>query len=99
MTTDAIGLQRWRRLMQAGFFLLFLAAPGLNWLRFDLNETQLWFLGYRWTLGIEALVHGQATASETAGHILMWGFLPALVLAGVFLGVAYRFGRVYCGWL
>jgi polyferredoxin len=99
MTTDAIRLQRWRRGTQVGFFLLFLVAPGLNWLRFDLNEAQLWFLGYRWTLGIEAFVHGQATASETAWHILVWGFLPALLLVSGFLGVAYRFGRVYCGWL
>lgn len=99
MTTDAVGLQRWRRLTQLGFFLLFLVAPGLDWLRFDLHDTQLWVLGYPWSLGIDDFLHGQATASEAAWHLLLRAFLPALLLVGAFLGVAYRFGRVYCGWL
>lgn len=92
-------LQRWRRLTQLGFFLLFLVAPGLNWLRFDLHDTQLWVLGHPWSLGIDAFLHGQASASEAAWHVLLRAFVPALALVGVFLGVAYRWGRVYCGWL
>ena len=99
MTTDAISLQRWRRTTQIGFFLLFLVAPGLNWLRFDLHDTQLWVLGHPWSLGIDAFLQGHATASEAALQILLRAFLPALLLVGGFLGVAYRFGRVYCGWL
>ena len=34
-------LQRRRRAFQAGFFILFLLAPPLDLLRFDLLETQL----------------------------------------------------------
>jgi ferredoxin-type protein NapH len=92
-------LQRLRRLTQIGFFALFLLAPALNLLRFDLNETQLWVLGMRWSLGIDAFIRGETTAAETALSIFLRGFLPVLLLVSVFLGVAYRYGRVYCGWL
>jgi polyferredoxin len=81
------------------FFLLFLLAPALNLLRFDLYETQLWVFGFRWSLGIDAFQRGEATAAQTAAAILVRGFLPALALIAVFLHLAWRYGRVYCGWL
>ena len=92
-------LQRRRRAFQAGFFVLFLLAPALNLLRFDLNEAQLWVLGQRWSLGIAAFQAGQATATETGIAIVLRGFVPALALIGGFLYVAWRWGRLYCGWL
>lgn len=99
MHTDTARLQAWRRRTQIGFFVLFLLAPALNLLRFDLYETQLWFLGFRWSLGIDALVHGQVTPTQAALNILLRAFLPAVLFIAVFLGIAYRYGRVYCGWL
>lgn len=99
---EALGaarLQRRRRAFQLGFMALFLLAPALNLFRFDLHEAQLWVLGGRWSLGISAFQQGQATAAETALAILLRGFLPAIVLAVGFLAVAYRYGRLYCGWL
>ena len=92
-------LQKLRNGTQGGFFVLFLLAPALNLLRFDLYETQLWFFGMRWTLGIDALVAGEITATEAGISIMLRAFLPALVVVTVFLGVAYRYGRLYCGWL
>jgi polyferredoxin len=92
-------LQRRRRMLQAGFFVLFLIAPALNLLRFDLTETQLWVLGFRWSLGIDAFQRGEATAAQTAVSILLRGILPPLALAAAFMTVAWRYGRVYCGWL
>jgi ferredoxin-type protein NapH len=92
-------VQKLRRGTQAGFFLLFLVAPAFNWLRFDLNEAQLWFLGMRWSLGIDALRAGQIDATQ-AGLNLVWrALVPLLLLVMGFLWVAYRYGRVYCGWL
>jgi len=38
-------LQARRRLTQLAFFALFLLAPALDLLRFDLHEAQLWLLG------------------------------------------------------
>jgi polyferredoxin len=92
-------MQRRRRLFQSAFFVLFLVAPALDWLRFDLHETQLWFLGQRWTLGIDAFRAGQIGATDAALGIITRAFLPALLLIGAFLAIAWRHGRLYCGWL
>lgn len=97
--TGTAHLQRHRRTFQAGFFLLFLLAPALNVLRFDLNETQLWFLGMRWSLGIDAFARGEISATQAGLSIMLRAFLPALIAIVVFLGIAYRYGRLYCGWL
>ncbi len=77
-TVTGAALQRRRRLLQAGFFALFLLAPALNLLRFDLHEAQLWVLGQRWTLGIAAFQRGEITANEVALSIFLllvpaWG--------------------------
>lgn len=92
-------LQRRRRALQAGFFLLFVLAPALDLLRFDLNETQLWVLGFRWSLGIDAFVRGEATTAATALSIVLRGILPPVALAAAFMTVAWHYGRLYCGWL
>lgn len=92
-------LQTYRNAAQAGFFLLFVLAPALNLLRFDLNEAQLWVLGMRWSLGIDAFTRGEITATQAGISILLRAFLPAIVFIAVFLGIAYRYGRLYCGWL
>ncbi|MCV2358849.1 4Fe-4S binding protein [Paucibacter sp. TC2R-5] len=92
-------LQRRRRVTQGCFFALFLLAPALNLLRFDLNETQLWVLGQPWSLGIDALQRGQVSANEAAISLILRGILPGLALVALFLGVAWRWGRLYCGWL
>ncbi len=92
-------LQKLRNATQGGFFLLFLLAPALNLLRFDLYEAQLWVLGMRWTLGIDAFTRGEINATQVGISIVLRAFLPALILIVVFLGVAYRYGRLYCGWL
>ena len=69
----AAARQTKRRAFQASFFALFLLAPALDLLRFDLTEAQLWFLGQRWSLGIDAFLHGQATAAEAAMSIMLRG--------------------------
>lgn len=119
-------MQRRRLFFQLGFFALFLLAPALNLLRFDLNETQLWFLGQRWSLGIDefwsppvrdfvshspqgghrslgrpgaSFAHGEITANQAAIQIFVRAFLPVIALIVAFLAVAWRYGRLYCGWL
>ncbi len=92
-------LQRRRRALQVGFFALFLLAPALNLLRLDLNEAQLWVLGWRWSLGIDAFMRGQTTATQAALSIMLRGILPAVLFVAAFMTVAYRYGRLYCGWL
>jgi polyferredoxin len=92
-------MQRRRLFFQLAFFGLFLLAPALNLLRFDLGEAQLWFLGQRWSLGIDAFKAGQISANQAALSILLRGFLPAAMAVVAFLAVARRYGRLYCGWL
>lgn len=94
-----MALQRLRRATQLGFFALFLLAPALDLLRFDLHEAQLWVLGQRWSLGIDDFVQGRATANETALAIILRGIVPAVAVVVGFLAIAYRYGRLYCGWL
>ena len=95
----ATRLQRRRLFFQLGFFALFLVAPALDWLRFDLSTTQLWVLGQPWSLGIDALRAGTRSAPEVAAGIFWRAFVPALGLIAAFLAVAWRYGRLYCGWL
>ena len=92
-------LQRWRRVLQLSFFALFLAAPALNLLRFDLHETQLWVLGFRWSLGIDAFQRGEIDATQVALNIVLRAIVPGIVGVVAFMTVAYRYGRLYCGWL
>lgn len=92
-------LQRRRLAFQLGFFALFLSAPALDLLRFDLLESQLWLFGQRWTLGIDALRQGEVSAADASLQLLLRAFAPALLLIASFLGVAWRYGRLYCGWL
>lgn len=103
MKTDSIialsRRQDWRKVTQFGFFTLFLLAPALNLFRFDLTETQLWVLGYRWSLGIDDLLLHHISPIDAAISIVLRGFVPLALVIGTFLVIAYRYGRVYCGWL
>ncbi len=87
-------VQRARLLSRAGFFALFLLAPPLDLLRFDLDLGHFYLLGVPWTLGVDA-----DQPLRTAINLIARGFLPvaAVVMAGVW--VSRRYGRLYCGWL
>ena len=69
-------LQRLRRALQIGFFALFLLAPALDLLRFDLEETQLWVLGHRWSLGIDEFTQHRIDATQVALNIVLRAILP-----------------------
>lgn len=88
-----------RRGLQAGFFGVFLLAPVFDLLRFDLNDTQLWWLGMPWSLGIDDFLAGRIGAPEAALGILLRGFLPGIAFVAGGLWLAWRYGRLYCGWL
>jgi polyferredoxin len=92
-------LQRQRVLYQGGFFILFLFAPVFDLLRFDLTQGHLIVFGQPWTLGLDDYLAGRIDVHQMAFNILFRVFVPILALAAAFLGIAWRWGRLYCGWL
>lgn len=91
--------QKRRLLWQSGFFALFVLAPPLDILRLDLTQGHFILLGLDWTLGLDAYRAGLTTPGE-ATFVLLWrGVLPIalLVVGGIY--AAWRWGRLYCGWL
>jgi polyferredoxin len=92
-------LQRRRLAFQAGFFLLFVLAPPLDILRIDLSRGHAVLLGMDWTLGIDAFLSGQGDISEAAFKMFWRGFVPLIGGGALFLWIAWRYGRLYCGWL
>ncbi|HRV76953.1 MAG TPA: 4Fe-4S binding protein, partial [Thauera sp.] len=95
----AAAMQRRRRAFQAGFFALFVLAPVFDLFRYDLDADHAWLLGMEWRLGLDPFLAGQASALEAAGSIILNLFVPLLALAALVIGAAWKWGRLYCGWL
>ncbi len=96
---ESVPKQRTRRLFQAGFFALFVLAPVLDIFRFDLTLGHFILFGQPWTLGLEPFMRGEIPPDEAALRLFLRGFVPLFGGAGLFLWIAWRFGRLYCGWL
>lgn len=92
-------LQRRRAWFQIGFFALFVLAPPLDLFRLDLTLGHFILLGQDWTLGIDALIKGEGDEIEAAINLILRGGVPLLGGIALFLWIAWRFGRLYCGWL
>jgi polyferredoxin len=99
MRLQGISLQRCRGWFQAGFFLLFVLAPPLDILRYDLTQNHLILFGMPWTLGLDAFIDGEIGPTQAALNLILRGFLPLLVVGGALIWTAWRYGRLYCGWL
>jgi ferredoxin-type protein NapH len=91
--------QRWRSLAQISFFLLFVFAPVFDLFRFDLTTGHAWILTLPWHLGIDEFRAGNVTGLQASANILLRLFIPVLGAALLFILAAWRWGRLYCGWL
>lgn len=98
-TASTRRVQRARAFTQAGFMLFFVMAPALDLFRFDMPSHHFIVLTLPWTLGIDAFMAGSISGSEMATNFLLRGVLPILAAIGLFIGVSWKYGRVYCGWL
>lgn len=101
-TTDTAhmqALQRRRRWLQAGFFLTFVLAPPLNLFRIDVTQAHVIIFGQVWDVGIRALLAGERSGWQAVLSLIGRGFIPLATLVGLFGWVAWRYGRLYCGWL
>jgi ferredoxin-type protein NapH len=93
------GLQRKRAWFQIGFFLLFVLAPPLDLFRLDLYQRHFILFGQSWTLGIDPFLRGETGPLDAAFNIFWRAFLPLLTVVAGGVYVAWRWGRLYCGWL
>ena len=94
-----IGIQPLRLWTQIGFFVLFVVAPVFDLLRYDLTRGHAYLLGFEWRLGLDDYFAGKISGSQAGINILLHLFLPIFAGAGLFLAAAWRWGRLYCGWL
>lgn len=94
-----MSLQHKRRIAQTLFFVLFVFAPVLDIIRLDLNLGHFILFGQNWTLGLEEFQHGNMSALDASINIILRVFLPLAIIAILLIGSAYKYGRLYCGWL
>ena len=92
-------LQRYRVMAQVGFFVLFTLTPIFDLLRYDLTEKHAYFLTLQWHLGIDDLIAGRVDGQTAAVNLVLFLFLPLLGTAALLIAVAWKWGRLYCGWL
>lgn len=92
-------LQRYRVMAQVGFFVLFTLTPIFDLLRYDLTEKHAYFLTFQWHLGIDDLIAGRVDGQTAAVNLVLFLFLPLLGTAALLIAVAWKWGRLYCGWL
>ena len=91
--------QTQRLLWRSAFFVLFVLAPPLDIFRFDLTQNHFILFGMPWTLGLDAFINGEIGPTQAALNLILRGFLPVLLVGGTLLWTAWRYGRLYCGWL
>lgn len=92
-------LQRQRVAAQIAFFALFTLTPIFDLFRYDLVANHAWFLTRPWHLGIDALLAGTGSPIEAGINVLLFMFVPIFAVLGLIILVAWKWGRLYCGWL
>ncbi|MBL6999300.1 MAG: 4Fe-4S binding protein [Gammaproteobacteria bacterium] len=92
-------VQKKRLWYQSGFFVLFILAPIFDLFRYDLNQKHFYLLGQHWTLGLDLFQQGLMSPAEASVNLILRGFLPVLGGAALFIFIAWRWGRLYCGWM
>jgi polyferredoxin len=92
-------LQRLRLWAQIGFFVLFVLAPVFDLFRYDLTRGHAYLLGFEWRLGLDDYFAHRISGTEAGINILLRLFVPILGGAALFIAAAWRWGRLYCGWL
>lgn len=91
--------QQWRGWTRGGFFALFVLAPPLDIFRFDLTLGHFILFGQPWTLDLAPFQAGEISGLQAASNLFWLGLLPLLVFVGGGAWLAWRYGRIYCGWL
>ena len=88
-----------RLIYQTVFLLLFILTPILDIFRLDLNQGHFIVFGYNLKLNLQQLINEDADTVTLAVRILTYAIIPIVGSIIVFLLIAWRWGRLYCGWL
>ena len=94
-----VARERQRLLMRSAFFALFVLAPPLDIFRLDLTLGHFILFGQPWTLGLSPFQVGEIGAGQAVLNLIARGFLPIAAIVGVLAVAAWKWGRLYCGWL
>ena len=95
----AFSREQLRTITQYSFYLLFISAPFLNIFRFDIIEGHFVIFGYSWMFGLESSEFECLDTSHSVRDILLNFLLPVFLMI-IFVGlIAWKYGRIYCGWL
>ena len=98
-TRWGLTLRQRRLLLKIAFFTLFVVAPPLDIFRFDLEKNNLILFGQDWTLGFPEYHQGLISLGHLMWNLLWKAFLPVLGVGALLIYTAWRWGRLYCGWL
>jgi len=99
MTTPKFTREQIRTVIQASFYLLFLSAPLLDIFRFDIVEGHFVIFGTPWFFGLEISKFECLDNSHAVQKVFLNFILPLVVLILLSGLIAWRYGRIYCGWL
>lgn len=99
MSVKQSSMQRLRFFTRIIFFLLFLLAPPLDLLRFDPLLGAIIFFGQQHPLWLETPLRCDPGISPAFVQLLIRILIPILIALGFASWLAWRYGRLYCGWL
>ncbi len=91
--------EKLRRISQYTFYLLFLTAPIFDLLRFDLYEGYFVIFGQPWAFGLQSTEFQCIDTATQVRNLLLNFIFPVIILVVVSILVAWKYGRIYCGWL
>jgi len=88
-----------RLFYQISFFILFALTPVFDIFRLDLNQGHFVIFGFDLKLNLQELISQQVSAIDLSIRIVTRTILPIVSAIVIFLLIAWRWGRLYCGWL
>ena len=97
--TTYLSREQVRTITQISFYLLFLSAPFINIFRFDIVEGHFVIFSYPWMFGLEYSEFECLDNSHSVRNVLLNFLLPVFVLILFTVLIAWKYGRIYCGWL
>ncbi len=99
MSSLTFSREQIRTTTQLGFYLLFLSAPLLDIFRFDILDGHFIVFGHSWMLGLESSEYECLDTSNSVRNVLLNFLLPVFLLIIITGLAAWKYGRIYCGWL